>query len=78
MEYSQLQYALNKILKIAIIGNDTVEKRNMIAADINKLIPNEDYHSYYQVVVCYLYYGIEETINKYRSLVESNYKQSMN
>ena len=78
MEYSQLQYALNKILKIAIIGNDTVEKRNMIAADINKLIPNEDYRSYYQVVVCYLYYGIEETINKYRSLVESNYKQAMN
>ena len=74
-EYLQLSYALNKILKIAILGNDTVEKRKSIANSLNELIPSDRYDGYYQVVVSYLYYGIEETINKYRSFVESNYKQ---
>ncbi len=74
-EYLQLSYALNKILKIAILGNDTIEKRKFITNSLDELIPSNKYDGYYQVVVSYLYYGIEETINKYRCFVESNYKQ---
>ena len=76
-QYMALSYALNKILKIAIIGNDTIEKRRKISYSLNSLMPGYDKYSPYQVVVSYLYYGIEETITKYIKIVESNYKDKL-
>ena len=74
-EYRNISYALNKLLKIAIIGNDTVEKRKMIAFNSNKLLPNETIYDYYQIVITYLYFGLEETIKKYTAILESSYSE---
>ena len=77
-EYMNISYALSKILKIAIIGNETVEKRKLIANNLNKVLPIDTYdryEGYYQYVVTYLYYGIEETIKRYRTIVESSYRE---
>ena len=74
-EYISIGYALSKLLKIAIIGNDTVEKRKLIANNLNKVLPDDRYDGYYQYVVTYLYYGIEETIKRYQTIVESSYRE---
>ena len=74
-EYISISYALSKLLKIAIIGNDTVEKRKLIANNLNKVLPEDRYDGYYQYVVTYLYYGIEETIKRYQTIVESSYRE---
>ena len=75
--YNTIGYAVSKIVKIAIIGNDSVKKRNMIASDGNSTKTNNGYSSY-ELVISYLYYGIEETIKKYKAIVESNYSDYLN
>jgi len=75
--YSTIGYAVSKIVKIAIIGNDNVKKRNMIASDGSSTKTNNGYSSY-ELVISYLYYGIEETIKKYKAIVESNYSDYLN
>ena len=75
-DYHMISYALIKILKIAIIGNDTREKRKMIANGLNSLLPNYNPDEYYQIVASYLHNGIEKTINDYRSIVESSYSKN--
>lgn len=72
-EYSTIWYALSKLIKIGIIGNDTKEKRKMIAHDANRILTPDGITGYYDFVVSYLYYGIEETIRKFTPIVESNY-----
>ena len=74
MEYDAISYALYKILKIAIIGNDTIEKRKYIANGLNRLLSDSySIDESYQIAVSYLYYGIEQTIKNYKDIVESNY-----
>lgn len=69
-EYNMLGYTLSKLLKICIIGNDTKEKRQMISHDLNHILEPKDFYEY---VVSYLYYGIEETIKKYQFKIKSGY-----
>ena len=73
-EYDILQQALHKILSICIMGNDTKEKRTMIAhnSEILSIGPRREF----QYVASYLYYGIEETIKRYRFIMESNSKET--
>ena len=76
-EYRTLSDALYKILKIRIIGNDTKEKRRYVA-DYNSLLPHKNvncYEEWYQFAVCYLHYGIEETIKKYTDTIKSHYNK---
>ena len=72
-DYRTMSYALNKILKIAILGNDTKEKRIMIAHNADRVLPKQDIYDFYEYVVAYLYNGIEKVIEKYRPIVESSY-----
>ncbi len=73
-EYITMWYAIRKILLISIIGNDTKQKRQMISGFSDKVF-GSSYENHYQCVVSYLYYGIEETIEKYKSIVNSNYRE---
>ena len=75
--YSIISSALNKLLKIAILGNDTPDKRRLITISLGELSPGDKYDNFYQIVVSYLYFGIEQTIEKYRKIVESNYNKSL-
>jgi dsRNA-specific ribonuclease len=72
-DYNTLSFAIIKILKIVILGNDTIEKRKDIANTLNYL--SNDDKLEYQCVASYLYYGIEETIEKFRTIVESSYRK---
>lgn len=69
-QYELLFHAINKILLIECIGNETKEKRIRVSRDLWEGIRNEEF----QFVWFYLYHGIEKTIEKYRSIVESNYR----
>lgn len=73
-EYNTLSYSISKVLRIRIIGNETKEKRQIIADtfSIQNKKTNQIYDSY-QFVYWYLHYGIEETIKKFKDVVESSY-----
>ncbi|MDE5715709.1 MAG: hypothetical protein K2I42_06200 [Anaeroplasmataceae bacterium] len=70
-EYQTLWYTIKKLLKICIIGNETKEKRQEISYDA--VLCFEALEKCYKYVVSYLYYGIEETIEKFKPIVESSY-----
>lgn len=72
-EYHLIWRAVNKILRIIILGNDTIEKRNMIAHDLHvDLIPRNNRIDWQVILAYYLSYGIEETIKRCKAIVESN------
>ena len=75
-DYFNIRLTLNKLLKITILGNDTVEKRKLITNAFDKLIPDTSYDGY-QEVIHYLYYGIEKTIEKYEAIVKSSYSKKI-
>ena len=76
-EYRLIWSTVNKILRIIVLGNDTIEKRKMIAHSLhNDLIPGNNRIDWQAIVVNYLYYGIEDTIKKCKIIVESSYNQN--
>ena len=75
-DYFNIRLTLNKLLKITILGNDTVEKRKLISNSFDELIPNTSFDEY-QEVIHYLYYGIEKTIEKYETIVKSSYSKNI-
>ena len=75
-DYSKLWEAISKLLKICILGNETKEKRNEITYSANRISNYSKSGEFYEYVVSYLYNGIEETIKKYRPIVESIYRTS--
>ena len=76
-EYHLIWRAVNKILRIIILGNDTIEKRNMIAHDLHvDLIPRNNRIDWQVILAYYLSYGIEDTIKKCKIIVESSYNQN--
>ena len=74
-EYLIIGEALCKLLKICIIGNDTVEKRNLIAMSNGSIKTGNINYGIYQIVCMYLEQGIEQTIKNHKAIVESNYRE---
>lgn len=75
-DYFNIRLTLNKLLKITILGNDTIEKRKLISNSFDELISDRSFDEY-QEVIHYLYYGIEKTIEKYEAIVKSSYSKNI-
>ncbi len=79
-EYDELWLGLGKVIKIAIIGNETKEKRKMIANNTHWILTAASEKANYQPITkyhyisYYLFHGIEDTIKTFKDIVESNYK----
>lgn len=75
-EYHMIWRSLIKILRIMIFGNDTKEKRIMIAHSLNDdIIPKNDNVDWTTLVVNYLHFGIEHTIEKCKAIIEYSYSK---
>lgn len=75
-EYNMLGDAISKLLYIFILGNDTIEKRKKISWRSYDILTHGGLRDSYEYVVSYLYNGIETTIEKYRPIVESIYREN--
>lgn len=76
-EYHMLWRSINKIARIMVLGNDTKEKRTMIAHSLSEdIIPKNNKVDWTTLVANYLYFGIDITIEKCKAIIiESNYSK---
>jgi len=64
-DYSQLVSSLNKVIQIAIEGNDTIDKRVNIAYSHYNILEKDNV----KILIYYLYNGIDKTIDTVKNVV---------